>query len=77
MKIQLRKMKTRLIVKNGHKNIVLLPGDIAMLYIKERTVFVVGHDSKKYNLHKSLTEIEQELDMQYFFQSQPAHYCKY
>lgn len=69
MKITARKKKTRLIVKNGHENIVLPMAAVAMLYIKERTVIVVGHDSKKYHFHKSLAEIEQELDKSIFFRA--------
>lgn len=67
--MSVRKMKTRLIVKNGHENIVLCLADIAMLYIKERTVYVVSHDSKEYQLQKSLTGIEQELDSTMFFRA--------
>jgi len=69
MKITDRKKKTRLIVKNGHQNIVLTVSDVAMIYIKERSVFVVAHDSKKYQFSKSLTDIEQELDADLFFRA--------
>jgi two-component system LytT family response regulator len=69
MKMTARKKKTRLIVKNGHQNIVLSLADVAMLYIKERSVFVVANDSKKYQFNKSLTDIEKELDNDLFFRA--------
>ena len=69
MKMIARKKKTRLIVKNGDENIVLPVAAVAMLYIKERTVIVVRDDSKGYHFHKSLAEIEQELDKSTFFRA--------
>ncbi len=63
------KNRRRLIVKDGLKNFVLPVGDIAMLYISGRNVFVVDHESEKYTFNKSLTEIEQQLDCNIFFRA--------
>ena len=69
MKTTTKKNKTRFIIKDGHENIILPVHEVALFYIKERSVIVVGHDSKKYHFHKTLTEIEEELDNAIFFRA--------
>ena len=69
MKTTTKKNKTRLIVKNGHENIVLPVAEVVLFYIEGRSVMVIGHDSKKYHFHKTLTEIEEELDNTIFFRA--------
>ncbi len=67
--IHKKKKKTRFIVKNGHENIVLCVAEVALLYVEERTVFVISQDSKKYHFHQSLSKIEEELDSAVFFRA--------
>lgn len=67
--INQKKKKTRFIVKNGHENIILCVAEVALLYVEKRIVYVISHDSKKYHFHKSLSEIEEELDSAIFFRA--------
>lgn len=69
MKLTATKKKSRLIVKDGQRNFVLSIKEVALLYVKERSVFVVTNDSKKYQFNKSLTYIEKELDRTIFFRA--------
>lgn len=69
MKISTLKKKKRLIVKNGIQNLVLPIAHVVMLFIKERSVFVISQDSKKYQFYKTLSQIEQELDKSIFFRA--------
>jgi two-component system LytT family response regulator len=64
-----KKKKTRLIVKHGQENIILPVISVALLYIDERSVFVIDQFSKKYSFNKKLTEIEEELDKNIFFRA--------
>ncbi len=68
LKFEKRK-KTRLLVKRGVENISLLQVDIALIYTKDKLVYVIGHDAKKYLIDKTLTELEQELDHAIFFRA--------
>ena len=63
------KKKSRLIVKKDGENIVLSVIDIALLYVDERTVFVIDKSSKKYFFHKNLSEVEEFLDETIFFRA--------
>lgn len=69
MKLTATKKRSRLIVKNGQRNFVLSIKEVALLYVKERSVFVVTNDSKKYQFNKSLTHLEKELDDSIFFRT--------
>lgn len=69
MKISTLKKKKRLIVKNGIQNLVLPVAHVVMLFIKERSVFVISQDSEKYQFYKTLSQIEQELDKSIFFRA--------
>ena len=64
-----KKKRTRLIVKNGHENIVLCIMDVALLFIDKRAVFVIDHEAKKHQFNKSLSEIEEDLDKNIFFRA--------
>ncbi len=64
-----KKKKTRLIVKKGSENIALCFMDIALLYTKERTVCIIDKFSKEYFFHKSLSEVQEELDENIFFRA--------
>ncbi len=61
--------KNRLLVKRGVTNISLLFNDIALIYTKDKLVYVIDRDSKKYSIDKTLTELEQELDHTIFFRA--------
>ena len=63
------KKKSRLIVKKDGENIVLSVIDIALLYVDERTVFVIDKSSKKYFFHKNLSVVEEYLDETIFFRA--------
>lgn len=69
----IKKRKTRLIVKNSYENILLSICDIALLYLENRIVFVIDENSKKYQINKSLSEIEEELDPKIFFRANRGH----
>lgn len=64
----LKKIK-RLIVKNGNQYLVLPVESVAMFFTKERSVFVISENSKKYQFCKSLSEIGKELDNNIFFRA--------
>jgi len=68
LKFETRK-KTRLLVKKGTVNISLLLADIALIYTKDKLVFAIDRNSKKYSIDKTLTELEQELDHAIFFRA--------
>ena len=61
------KKKTRLLVKRGVVTISLLLADIALIYTKDKLVYAIDCDAKKYLVDKTLTELEQELDDTIFF----------
>lgn len=61
--------KNRLLVKRGVANISLLLVDIALIYTKDKLVYVIDHYSKKYSIDKTLTELEEELDHSIFFRA--------
>lgn len=63
------KKKTRLIVKRGVVHTALLFIDIALIYTKDKLVYVIGRDLKKYSIDKTLTELEKELDGAIFFRA--------
>lgn len=63
------KKRTRLLVKRGVANILLLLADVALIYTKDKLVYVIDRDSKKYLVDKTLTELEQELDPTIFFRA--------
>ena len=64
-----KKSKTRLLVKRGVAYISLLLKDIALIYTKDKLVYIMDRDSKKYSIDKSLTELEEELDPFIFFRA--------
>lgn len=61
--------KTRLLVKRGAVNIALLLNDIAVIYTKNKLVYVIDRDSKKYSIDKTLTELQEKLDNSMFFRA--------
>lgn len=63
------KKKTRLLVKSGVVNISLLLADVALIYTKDKLMYVIDRDAKKYLVEKTLTELEQELDDTIFFRA--------
>ena len=67
--ISAKRKKTRLLVKRGVAHIALLYHHIALIYIKEKVVYVIDNDSKKYSVDKTLTELEEELDPSIFFRA--------
>lgn len=61
------KKKTRLLVKRGVMHISLLLADIALIYTKDKLVYAIDRDAKKYLVDKTLRELQQELDATIFF----------
>ena len=61
--------KTRLLVKRGVSNIALLLTDIVAIYTKNKLVYVIDRNAKKYSLDKTLTELEEEMDKSIFFRA--------
>lgn len=66
---QMKKRKTRLIVKKGMENIALKLDDVALIYTESKVVFVIANNEKKYIYDKNLSELEQELDKSIFFRA--------
>lgn len=64
-----KRKKTRLLVKRGVAYVSLLLNNIALIYTKDKSVYVIDHDSKKYSADKTLTELEEELDNSIFFRA--------
>ncbi len=64
-----KRKKTRLLVKRGVTNIAKLLDDIAAIYTKNKLVYVIDRDSKKYSIDNSLSELEEELDKSTFFRA--------
>lgn len=61
--------KTRLIVKSGTAHIAMRLSEVVMIFTKDKLVYVVGKESKKYTIDKTLTQIEEELDSSLFFRA--------
>lgn len=64
-----KRKKCRLLVKRGVANIALLLIDIAVIYTKNKLVYVIDRNSKKYSIDKTLTELEENLDYTIFFRA--------
>jgi two-component system, LytTR family, response regulator len=64
-----KRKKSRLLVKRGVFNIALLLNDIAAIYTKNKLVYVIDRDSKKYSIDKTLTELAEKLDYTIFFRA--------
>jgi DNA-binding LytR/AlgR family response regulator len=62
-----RRKRTRLLVKRGMTNIVLLLENIAAIYTRNKLVYVIDRDYKKFLIDKTLTELEEQLDQHTFF----------
>ena len=62
-----RRKRTRLLVKRGMTNIVLLLEDIAAIYTRDKLVYVIDRDYKKFLIDKTLMELEEQLDQHTFF----------
>jgi DNA-binding LytR/AlgR family response regulator len=50
-------------------NIVLLLEDIAAIYTRNKLVYVIDRDHKKYLIDKKLMELEEQLDEDIFFRA--------
>ncbi|MGN6264115.1 MAG: LytR/AlgR family response regulator transcription factor [Ginsengibacter sp.] len=61
--------KTRIIVKSGTANIAMRLSDVVMIFTKDKLVYVVSKESKKYTIDKTLTQLEEELDSFVFFRA--------
>lgn len=62
-----KKKKTRLIVRKGAENIALKVEDIAFIYRDNSIIIAVDKEEKKYLCDKNLTALEEELDEAVFF----------
>jgi DNA-binding LytR/AlgR family response regulator len=65
----LKKKKTRLIVRKGAENIALRVEDIAYIYRDNTIIIAVDKDEKKYLCDKNLSALEEELDESIFFRA--------
>ena len=63
------KRKTRLLVKRGVSYISLLLVDIPLICTKDKLVYVIDRESKKYLVDKTLSELHQSLDPAIFFRA--------
>lgn len=61
--------KTRIIVKNGTAHIAMRLSEVVMIFTKDKLVYVVSEESKKYTIDKTLTQLEEELDSFVFFRA--------
>jgi DNA-binding LytR/AlgR family response regulator len=61
--------KTRIIVKSGTAHVALRLSEVVMIFTKDKIVFVVSKESKKYTIDKTLTEIEEDFDSSLFFRA--------
>ena len=61
--------KKRLIIKNGIQYLIIPVTNVAMFFIKGRSVFVISKDSRNYQFCKTLSEIEHQLDNKIFFRA--------
>ena len=61
--------KMRIIVKSGTAYIALRLSEVVMIFTKDKLVYVVSKESKKYTIDKTLTQIEEELDSSLFFRA--------
>ena len=63
------RIKSRLLVKVGESNVALLLNDIAAVYTKNKSVYVIDRYSKKYSIGKTVTQLENELNRANFFRA--------
>jgi len=61
--------KSRLLVKRGTSNMALRLSDVALIYTKDKLVYVIDRDSKKYTIGNTVTELEKQLDQTIFFRA--------
>lgn len=61
--------KTRIIVKSGTAHIAMRLSEVVMIFTKDKLVYVVSKESKKYTVDKTLTQLEEELDSFVFFRA--------
>lgn len=61
------KNKTRFIVKWGTENIALPIKDIAAFFTKNKIVYAIDKNGKKYIIDKTMSQLETELDKNMFF----------
>ena len=59
--------KTRLIVKFGTDNIALPISDIALFHTKNKIIYTIDKNGKKYIIDKTMNELEGALDKKIFF----------
>lgn len=64
-----KRKRTRIIVKSGTAHIALRLSEVVMIFTKDKLVYVVSRELKKYTIDKTLTQIEQELDSSRFFRA--------
>ena len=64
-----RRQKAKSAFTNGTGNITLLPENVALFCTENNLTRIINHCSKKYACHKTLTELEDELDAHVFFRA--------
>lgn len=65
----MRKKKSRLLVRKGAEHIALKVEEIACIYTENKIVIVVDDAGKKYLCDKNLSELQQDLDEELFFRA--------
>jgi DNA-binding LytR/AlgR family response regulator len=64
-----RKKKTRLVARRGASYYALKYADVSVIYTRDKVVYVIDRESKKYMADKSLAQLENELDHSIFFRA--------
>ena len=64
-----KKFKSRFLVKQGDKMIVVEAGAIAYFQLKHGVVHLVTHENKKYLMDQTLDELHQNLDTDKFYRA--------
>ena len=67
MIVTMKKSKTRIVVQRGNENIALRTDEIVMIYRNDALVKVVDKSDVKYISHRTLSDLEEELDYKIFF----------
>jgi DNA-binding LytR/AlgR family response regulator len=63
------KMPTRILVKKGIETIAIKLCDVALFYTKKGVVFVVDKTGTTFFSDKTLTSLEEQLDLRFFFRA--------
>ena len=68
-----KSLKVRFIVRKGHEYIPIEVRDIAYFFTEHRLTFVQTFDNHTYMIDQSLSEIENQVDQNFFFRATRQH----